>query len=60
MIDTRAILPTYATRYGSTQEVAEVITAELRESGLDVDIEPLPEVKMLDKHDTLVLGAAMC
>ena len=28
MIDTRAILLTYATRYGSTQEVAEVITVE--------------------------------
>jgi len=28
MIGTRAILLTYATRYGSTREVAEVITVE--------------------------------
>ena len=33
-----SILVGYATRYGSTQEVAGAIAATLRESGLEVDI----------------------
>jgi len=33
-MNTRSILLAYATRYGSTQEVAETITAALRQAGL--------------------------
>ena len=36
-----SVLVAYATRYGSTQEVAEAVTATLRESGLEVDLQPL-------------------
>jgi menaquinone-dependent protoporphyrinogen oxidase len=59
MMNTRAILLAYATRYGLTREGAEAIAAEPREAGLEVDIQPMREVKILDKYDALMLGAAM-
>jgi menaquinone-dependent protoporphyrinogen oxidase len=58
-VNTKSILLAYATRYGSTQEVAEAITASLREAGLEVDIQPMQEVKTLDNYDAVVLGAAI-
>ncbi len=58
-MNTKSILLAYATRYGSTQEVAEKITAALREAGLEVDIQPMQEVRRLDHYDAVVLGAAL-
>ena len=58
-MNTKSILLAYATRYGSTQEVAEVITAGLRETGLKVDIQPMAEVGTLDNYDAIILGAAI-
>jgi menaquinone-dependent protoporphyrinogen oxidase len=55
----KSILLAYATRYGSTQEVAETITAALREAGLEVDIQLMQEVRTLDNYDAVVLGAAL-
>lgn len=51
-----AILVGYATRYGSTQAVAEAIAGKLRRHGLAVDVRPLPEVDSLDGYGALVLG----
>jgi len=51
------ILVTYATRYGSTQEVAEAVAATLRESGLGVDIQPMRKVRTLAGYRAVVLGA---
>ena len=39
-----SILVAYATRSGSTQEVAEQIAATLRESGLEVSVQPARQV----------------
>ena len=58
-MNTKSILLAYATRYGSTQEVAETITAALRQAGLEVDIRPMREVGTLDTYDAVVLGAAI-
>jgi menaquinone-dependent protoporphyrinogen oxidase len=58
-MNTESILLTYATRFGSTQEVAETITAALREAGLEVDIQPMEQVKTLADYDAVVLGAAI-
>ena len=58
-MNTRSILLAYATRYGSTQEVAETITATLREAGLKVDMQPMQDVRTLDNYDAVVLGAAI-
>ncbi|HEU5383580.1 MAG TPA: flavodoxin domain-containing protein [Ktedonobacteraceae bacterium] len=54
-----SILVTYATRYGSTQEVAETVAATLREGGFVVDIQPMREVRSLEGYSTVVLGAPL-
>ena len=52
-----SILVAYATRYGSTQEVAEAVAATLRESGLEVEIQPMRKVRVLASYRAVVLGA---
>jgi menaquinone-dependent protoporphyrinogen oxidase len=54
-----SVLVAYATRYGSTQEVAEAVAATLRERGLAVDIGPMREVRSLDQYHAVVLGAPL-
>jgi len=58
-MNTKSILIAYATRFGSTQEVAEPIAATLRAAGLEVDIQPLQNVRQLDNYAAVVLGAAI-
>ena len=54
-----SVLVGYATGYGSTQEVADVVAATLREYGHKVDILPVREVKALTGYDAVVLGAPL-
>jgi menaquinone-dependent protoporphyrinogen oxidase len=54
-----SVLVAYATRSGSTQEVAEAVAATLRERGLAVDIQPMRDVRTLDQHRAIVLGAPL-
>lgn len=51
------ILVTYATRYGSTQEVAERVASVLRERGLTVEMAAVKDVRSLGAYDAVVLGA---
>ena len=53
------VLVGYATRYGSTQEVAETVAATLRECGLAVDLEPIREVRAVAGYSAVVLGAPL-
>jgi menaquinone-dependent protoporphyrinogen oxidase len=53
------ILLGYATRYGSTREVAAAIAAALRESGIEVDLQPLSAVRTLERYGAVVLGAPL-
>lgn len=48
------ILIAYATRYGSTQEVAEAIARELRERGLEVEIQPLRQIQTTEGYGLVV------
>jgi menaquinone-dependent protoporphyrinogen oxidase len=54
-----SILVAYATRYGSTQEVAEAVAAALREGGQAVDCQPAKNVRSLDGYGAVVLGAPL-
>jgi menaquinone-dependent protoporphyrinogen oxidase len=54
-----SVLVAYATRYGSTQEVAEAVAATMRERGLAVDIQPMREVRGLEGYRAVVLGAPL-
>lgn len=54
-----SLLVGYATRHGSTQEVAEVVAATLREGGLAVDLRLLREVRSLGGYSAVVIGAPL-
>jgi menaquinone-dependent protoporphyrinogen oxidase len=54
-----SVLVAYATRYGSTQEVAEIAAATLREHRLVVDLQPMREVRTLKGYRAVVLGAPL-
>lgn len=54
-----SILVAYATRYGSTQQVAEAVAAVLRERGLAVDVQPMGKVSSLSGYGAVVLGAPL-
>lgn len=49
----------YATRYGSTQEVAEEIAATLGEAGQEVELLPLHQVHSLEAYQAVVMGAPL-
>ena len=53
------ILVGYATQYGSTKEVTEAIAGTLRESGLQVDLQPVRKVKTVENYSAVVLGAPL-
>jgi menaquinone-dependent protoporphyrinogen oxidase len=52
-------LVAYATKRGSTREVAEAIAETLAEAGLDVDVRPAAEVNDLESYGAVVLGGAL-
>jgi menaquinone-dependent protoporphyrinogen oxidase len=49
----------FATRYGSTQEVADAVATSLREGGLEVDLLPLREAPSLVGYSAVVMGAPL-
>ena len=50
------MLVAYATRYGSTAEVAEAVGERLGEQGLAVDVKPVKDVRSCDGYDAVVFG----
>ncbi len=50
------VLVAYATRYGSTGEVADAVGARLREQGLDAEVKPVKEARSLEGYDAVVFG----
>jgi menaquinone-dependent protoporphyrinogen oxidase len=53
------VLVTYATRYGSTHQVAETIAATLRERGIEVELQSIREVQTLEPYHAIVIGAPL-
>jgi menaquinone-dependent protoporphyrinogen oxidase len=49
----------YASKHGSTQEVADQVAQILRDSELDVDVRPASSVDDVDAYDALVIGGAL-
>ena len=53
------LLVTYASKYGSTAEIADVIGKELRKRGYEVEIRPVDQVDHLEGYDGFVIGSAL-
>ncbi|HEY4379548.1 MAG TPA: flavodoxin domain-containing protein [Acidobacteriaceae bacterium] len=53
------VLVTYATRYGSTEEVAQTVAESLRETAATVDVLPVRHVRSPEQYDAIVLGAPL-
>ncbi len=53
------VVVAYATKAGSTREVADVVARTLREHGLEADARPASEVGTLDPYRAVVLGTAL-
>jgi menaquinone-dependent protoporphyrinogen oxidase len=56
---TKKILVAYASRTGSTVDVAEAIGKTLSESGAEVDVRPIQEIQDLSPYQSVVLGSAI-
>src|SRR5512135_3636658 len=53
------VLVAYASKNGSTAEIAEAIAKELRAHKLDVDCLEAGDVRQLDSYQAVVLGSAV-
>lgn len=53
------VLLAYASKYGSTRDVAEAIAAVLSEAGMTVDLQPMGKVRTLAGYDAVLLGAPL-
>ena len=53
------VLVAFASKHGSTAEIAEAIAGTLRSSGLEVDCAEAGGVKSLERYDAVVLGSAV-
>lgn len=55
----KKILVTYASRSGSTAEIAEAIGKNLSQNSTQVDVLPMQNVKDLSQYDAVVAGSAI-
>lgn len=53
------ILVAYASKHGSTREIAEVIAEQLRLAHLTVDLRDVAELKGVNGYDAVILGSAI-
>jgi menaquinone-dependent protoporphyrinogen oxidase len=53
------VLILYASRYGSTREIAERIASRLEHRGLSVDLAQAGELRTIGNHDAVVAGSAV-
>jgi menaquinone-dependent protoporphyrinogen oxidase len=54
-----AVLVAYASKRGSTAEIAETVAATLRREGQKVCLEAAGDVRSLERYDAVVLGSAV-
>lgn len=55
----KKILVTYASKYGSTAEIAATIGNTLSEQGFEVKVAPVDAIRDLSAYDAVVVGSAV-
>lgn len=53
------VLVAYASKHGSTAEIANVIADELREAGIEPDLREAADVQSVEDYDAVVIGSAV-
>lgn len=53
------LLVAYASKYGSTAEIAEVVGQELQKREVEVEVKPVGQVNSLEGYDGFVIGSAL-
>jgi menaquinone-dependent protoporphyrinogen oxidase len=53
------VLVAFATKHGSTGEIARTIGAGLSEAGLEVDVLPVAQVERIDDYQAVVMGCGV-
>ena len=56
---TKEILVTYATKHGSTAEIAQKIGDVIRQEGINVNLSPVEQVREVSSYQGVVLGSAV-
>jgi menaquinone-dependent protoporphyrinogen oxidase len=54
-----SVLVTYASKHGSTREIAERIAGQIRQQGKEVVLEPMEDVDKAGDYEALVVGTAI-
>ncbi|NTW29232.1 MAG: flavodoxin [Coriobacteriia bacterium] len=54
-----SVLVAYATKYGSTREVAEAVASRLHSHGIETSVQAAGEVRDLEGYSAVVLGTAL-
>lgn len=55
----KKVLVTYATKYGATAEIAEHIGQTLQDTGLQVDVQPVKQVRNIQPYSAAIIGSAV-
>lgn len=53
------ILVSYASKHGSSAEIAQAIGETLRHNGYSVDVLPVEQIGIVRKYDAVILGSAI-
>ena len=53
------VLIAYASRFGSTRDIAVRIASTIGTAGSDVDVRPVAEIQDVDHHDAVVFGSGV-
>lgn len=53
------VLVAFATKHGSTSEIAEAVAATLRDAGLEADVRSARDVPTIAPYDAVILGSAL-
>ena len=55
----KKVLIAYASMAGSTAEIAEAVGRAMKQSGIEIDVRPIADVRNVESYDAVIVGAPM-